>query len=83
MTETVVVAFLSLIGTLFGSLFGILTANKLTNYRIQKLEEKVEKHNKVVERVYQLESLDEVIEEKLEVVNEKIERLEHIPTKSR
>lgn len=83
MTETVVVAFLSLIGTLFGSLFGILTANKLTNYRIQKLEEKVEKHNKVVERVYQLESLDKVIEEKLEVVNEKIERLEHTPTKSR
>lgn len=83
MTETVVVAFLSLIGTLFGSLFGILTANKLTNYRIQKLEEKVEKHNKVVERVYQLESLDKVIEEKLEVVNEKIERLEHIPVKTR
>lgn len=83
MTETVVVALLSLIGTLFGSLFGILTANKLTNYRIQKLEEKVEKHNKVVERVYQLESLDKVIEEKLEVVNEKIERLEHIPTESR
>lgn len=83
MTETVVVAFLSLIGTLFGSLFGILTANKLTNYRIQKLEEKVEKHNKVVERVYQLETLDKVIEEKLEVVNEKIERLEHIPVKTR
>lgn len=83
MTETVIVAFLSLIGTLFGSLFGILTANKLTNYRIQKLEEKVEKHNKVVERVYQLESLDKVIEEKLEVVNEKIERLEHIPVKTR
>lgn len=83
MTETVVVAFLSLIGTLFGSLFGILTANKLTNYRIQKLEEKVEKHNKVVERVYQLETLDKVIEKKLEVVNEKIERLEHIPVKTR
>lgn len=83
MTETVVVAFLSLIGTLFGSLFGILTANKLTNYRIQKLEEKVEKHNKVVERVYQLETLDKVIEEKLEVVNEKIECLEHIPVKTR
>ena len=83
MTEAVIVALLSLIGTLFGSLFGILTANKLTNYRIQKLEEKVEKHNKVVERVYQLETLDKVIEEKLEVVNEKIERLEHTPDKLR
>ena len=77
MSESVIVALLSLIGTLFGSLFGILTANKLTNYRIQKLEEKVEKHNKVVERVYHLETLDQVIEEKLESVNEKIERLEH------
>lgn len=79
MTEAVVVAFLSLIGTLFGSLFGILTANKLTNYRIQKLEEKVEKHNKVVERVYQLETLDKVIEAKIKDINEKIDRLEHIP----
>lgn len=55
MTETIIVALLSLAGTLIGSLFGILTANKLTNYRIEQLEKKVEKHNSVIERVYKLE----------------------------
>ena len=37
MSEVVIVAILSLIGTLVGSLTGILTANKLTNYRIEQL----------------------------------------------
>lgn len=66
MNETVIVAILSLIGTLGGSLCGILTANKLTNYRIQQLEEKVEKHNKVIERVYNLEKHEAVIDEEIE-----------------
>ena len=38
-----------------GSLGGILVANKLTNYRVEQLEKKVEKHNSIVERTYQLE----------------------------
>jgi alcohol dehydrogenase YqhD (iron-dependent ADH family) len=66
MSDTVIVALLSLVGTLGGSLFGILTANKLTNYRIQQLEEKVEKHNKVIERVYNLEKHEAVIDEEIE-----------------
>lgn len=55
MTETVVVGVLSLIGTLIGSVAGIMTANKLTNYRIEELEKKVEKHNNLIERVALLE----------------------------
>lgn len=66
MTETVIVAILSLIGTLVGSLFGILTANKLTNYRIEQLEKKVEKHNSVIERVYKLEKHEAVIDEEID-----------------
>lgn len=66
MGEAVLVAVLSLVGTLGGSLGGILTANKLTNYRIQQLEEKVEKHNKVIERVYNLEKHEAVIDEEIE-----------------
>ena len=66
MTEVVIVAILSLIGTLIGSLGGIIAANKLTNYRIQQLEEKVEKHNKVIERVYNLEKNEAIIKEELE-----------------
>lgn len=55
MDSTIVVGLLSLIGTLAGTFGGIVTANKLTTYRIERLEEKVNKHNNVIERVYQLE----------------------------
>ena len=55
MVETIIVGVLSLIGTLGGSLFGILAANKLTTYRIEQLEKQVEKHNRVIERVVLLE----------------------------
>ena len=55
MSETMIVALLGFAGTIVGSLCGVLAANKLTNYRIQKLEEKVDKHNTVIERTYALE----------------------------
>ena len=47
MTE-VVVAVIALVGTAIGSLGGILAASRLTNYRIEQLEKKVDKHNTVV-----------------------------------
>lgn len=65
MSEAVIVAILSLLGTLVGSLAGILTANRLTNYRIAQLEKKVEKHNSVIERVYKLEKEEAVIQEEI------------------
>ena len=76
MSETVLVAILSLLGTLIGSVCGILTANRLTNYRIEQLEKKVEKHNQVIERVYNLEKHEAVINEEIEVVNHRIHDLE-------
>ena len=51
MEPEIVVALLSLVGTLGGSFLGVLASNKLINYRIQQLEEKVEKHNNLVERM--------------------------------
>lgn len=76
MTDTIIVAIISLFGTLGGSLIGVLTANKLTNYRIEQLEKKVEKHNNVIERVYNLERADAVEEEELKVINHRIADLE-------
>ena len=76
MSATIIVAILSLAGTLIGSLFGILASNKLVVYRIEQLEKKVEKHNNVLERVYVLETDDAVIKEDLKVVNHRIEDLE-------
>lgn len=51
MEPEIIVAICSLIGTLVGSLAGIMTANKLTTYRIEQLEEKVKKHNNLIERM--------------------------------
>ena len=66
MMETIVVAILSLIGTFIGSLGGILAANKLVVYRIDQLEKKVEKHNGVIERMYNLETRVAVDEEEID-----------------
>lgn len=55
MSETLIVGLLSLLGTLVGTLGGIVAASKLTTYRIEQLEKKVEKHNSIVERTFKLE----------------------------
>ena len=51
----VIVAGMSLVGTLAGTFAGIMLSANLTNYRIEQLEKKVAEHNKVVERTYKLE----------------------------
>lgn len=55
MDSELMVALISLVGTALGTLGGILTANRLTNYRIEQLEKKVQAHNNLVERTYKLE----------------------------
>lgn len=51
MIQTLITAVITLVGT-FG---GILTAQKLSNYRIAELEKKVDKHNNILEKTYGLE----------------------------
>ena len=55
MSETILVAILGFAGTLLGSLFGVLTAQKLIQYRLSQLEDKVNKHNNLIERTFRLE----------------------------
>lgn len=55
MENTIVVAVISFIGTCVGTIGGIIASSKLTNYRLAQLEEKVKKHNNVIERTYALE----------------------------
>ena len=74
--ENIIVASISLFGTLLGTLGGIVATGKLTNYRIEQLEKKMDKHNKVIERVYILEKEKAVFEEELKVANHRIEDLE-------
>ena len=65
MPDTVLVAVLSLIGTMAGSFSG----TQVIKYRIEQLEKKVEKHNSVIERTY-------LKEEKIKVANHRIGDLE-------
>ena len=62
----IVVAVLGFAGTLLGSLFGVLAAQKLTQYRLSQLEEKVNKHNNLVERTYKLEGRMTMAEDNIE-----------------
>ena len=77
MSEVVVTAVLSLIGSLGGSFGGILVSNKLTNYRLEQLEKKVQAHNNLVERTYHLEGEMDVVHEQIKVANHRIGDLEH------
>ena len=55
MSSEIFVAALGFAGTLAGSLCGVLAAQKLTQYRLSQLEDKVNKHNNLMERTFRLE----------------------------
>ncbi len=76
MSETIIIALISLIGTLGGTFGGILATSKLTNYRIGQLEKKVDKHNNLIERMYKAEDSINILDEKIKTVNHRIEDLE-------
>ena len=55
MSETVIVALIGLAGSGLGAFAGVMASARLTQYRLQMLEDKVNKHNNLVERTYALE----------------------------
>lgn len=63
-------AILSLVGTILGSLGGIIVSSKLTNYRIEQLERRVAEHNNFARRM-------PVVEEQISVINHRISDMEH------
>lgn len=76
MSDTIIVAVLALIGTITGSYFSNRKTSALIVYRLEQLEQKVNKHNSVIERTYKLEEQKSVIEEQIKVINHRIEDLE-------
>lgn len=76
MSETIIIALISLLGTLGGTFGGILATSKLTNYRLEQLEKKVDKHNNLIERMFKVEENINILDEKIKVVNHRIEDLE-------
>ena len=69
MSSEIIVALISLLGTLGGSLGGILVSSKMTNYRLQQLENKVAEHNNFARRM-------PVVEEQIKAMSHRITDLE-------
>lgn len=76
MTEAIIVAALGLVGTLVGSYLANRKSTALIAYRLEQLEQKVSKHNKLVERTYKLEEHLAVVDESIKVANHRIADLE-------
>lgn len=69
MTDAVLTAVLALVGTAIGSIAGILAANKLVNFRLKSLEDKVQKHNNLIARMY-------IVEERAKSNTHRINKIE-------
>lgn len=78
MTEAIIVAALGLVGTLVGSYLANRKSTALIAYRLEQLEQKVSKHNNLVERTYALEEAVELIKERQKVANHRIDDLEKV-----
>lgn len=72
MDSSITVGLLSLAGTLVGSLGGILTASRLTSWRIGKLEEKVNKHNNLIERMVVVEQSTKSAHHRIDEMEERM-----------
>ena len=70
METEITVALIALVGTLGGSFGGVMISSKLTNYRLQQLENKVAEHNNYAHRM-------PVVEEQIKVINHRIGDLEN------
>ena len=68
-SDTVIIGFISLVGTLGGSILGIVASTKLTTFRIEQLEKKVDAHNQLVDRMYR-------VEEDIKLLDQRVDNLE-------
>ena len=71
LSEGVVIALLGLMGSAIGSFGGVLSSQKMVKYRLSKLEEKVDKHNNLVERMSAIEIRNKVCEHRIEDLERK------------
>ena len=76
MPEGIMIALIGLGGSGLGSLIGVVVSSKLTTYRLEQLEKKVDKHNSVIDRTYKLEEKCMLYDEKFSVANHRIDDLE-------
>ena len=66
MVETIIVAIITFLGSLIGNYMSNNKTQALIAYRLEQLENKVNLHNQVIERTYELEKEVKIIETKIE-----------------
>lgn len=76
MTEGIIIAMITGAITLIGVIISNNAHDAVTDEKIEELTRKVEKHNNIIERVYECERLLDVQEEKIKVANHRIDDLE-------
>lgn len=76
MSDEVLIALIGLGGSGVGSLLGIMVSSRLTQYRLEQLEKRVQEHNHLIERTYRLEEADAVHTEQIKVINHRLADLE-------
>ncbi len=80
MSDTIIVAIIAGIASIGGACIGAYFSDRKTvaliTYRLEKLEEKVDKHNNVIERTYALEEVAAVQDEHIKNVDHRISDLE-------
>ena len=74
MQPEIVVGLLSCAGTIVGTLGGIMATSKLTNYRLQELEKKQDKHNNLIERVFKVEGQVQENMDDIKEIKDKLRR---------
>ena len=77
MDDAVLTALLSLAGTAIGSITGILASNKLTNFRLKSLEDRVSQHNHLIERMYEVEDRAKANQHRINKIEERLESHEN------
>lgn len=70
MTEAIIVAIIAFIGSLVGNYMSNNKNQALIAYRLEQLEQKVNLHNNVIERTYELEKEFKVMETQLDHIKE-------------
>ena len=74
---SLIVGVLAFAGTLIGAYASNNKNQALVVYRLQQLEDKVNKHNNVIERTYKIEEHEELVDERIKVINHRIDDLEN------
>ena len=72
MSTELINILISVVGNALVSLMGIFAANKLSNYRIEQLEKKVEKHNNLIERMAIVEESAKSAHKRIDEIEERV-----------